>query len=134
MNLKEQISSYVDERRDIVIEVNDKIWEYAELGLREYKSVALLEDLLKKEGFTIETGLGGIETAFVASFGTGEGPVIGILAEYDALPELSQVAGIPEKKALVEGGSGHGCGHNCIASGSFAAALAVKKYLQESGI
>lgn len=134
VNLKEQISSYVDERRDIVIEVNDKIWEYAELGLREYRSVALLEDLLEKEGFTIETGLGGIETAFVASFSTGSGPVIGILAEYDALPELSQVAGIPEKRALVEGGSGHGCGHNCIASGSFAAALAIKKYLQESGV
>lgn len=133
MTLKDQISSYVDERRDLVVEVNDRIWEYAELGLREYKSVALLEDLLEKEGFSIETGLGGIETAFAASFSTGDGPVIGILAEYDALPELSQVAGLPEKKELTANGNGHGCGHNCIASGSFAAALAIKKYLQESG-
>lgn len=133
MNLKAQICSYVDERQSLVIEVNDNIWDYSEAGLREYKSAALLEALLQKEGFSIKSGISGMETAFSASFSTGNGPVIGLLAEYDALPELSQEAGIPEKRERTAGGYGHGCGHNCIASGTFAAALALKKFLEESG-
>ncbi len=133
MNLKAQICSYVDERQNLVIEVNDKIWDYSEAGLREYKSAALLKALLEKEGFSIKSGISGMETAFSASFSTGDGPVIALLAEYDALPELSQEAGIPEKRARAGSSYGHGCGHNCIASGTFAAALAAKKFLVESG-
>jgi len=87
--------------------------------LKEFKSAALYEEVLEKEGFRVEKGICGIETAFSASFGSGR-PVIGILAEYDALSGLSQVAGGTERKEIVSGGCGHGCGHNLLGAGAFA--------------
>src|SRR5690606_25570295 len=87
-----------------------EIWDLAEVGYKEYKSSALLQELLEKNGFSVERGVAGIPTAFVASYGSG-GPVIGILAEYDALPGISQDS-VPVKQ-LVEGKhAGHACGHH----------------------
>ena len=86
--------------------------------------------MLEKEGFTVETPVAGIQTAFKASYGSGK-PVIGILAEFDALSGLSQEAGAAERRELVPGGNGHGCGHNMLGAGSLAAAFAVKKYLED---
>lgn len=83
-----------------------------------------------KEGFEVERGTCNIETAFAASYGHGR-PYIGILAEYDALSGLSQEAGLIERKAIQEGGNGHGCGHNLLGAGAFAAALGVKAYLEK---
>ena len=84
-----------------------------------------------KRGFEVERGTCNIETAFAASYGHGR-PYIGILAEYDALSGLSQEAGLIERKAIQEGGNGHGCGHNLLGAGAFAAALGVKAYLEKN--
>ncbi|MHC4678025.1 MAG: hypothetical protein ACYTEK_04940, partial [Planctomycetota bacterium] len=71
--------------------ISDAIWSYAELGLQEYKSSVLLTKTLEEEGFSVERGLADMPTCFVASYGSGK-PVVGILAEYDALPMISQKA------------------------------------------
>lgn len=104
-------------------DVSRKIWDYAETALNERQSAALLEGILEKGGFTVTRGVAGMPTAFVASAGSGS-PVIGILAEYDALPGLSQVAGASKKTPLVAGAPGHGCGHNLLGTAAVAAAVA----------
>lgn len=106
----------IDEKKELVAEVADAIWDYAELSMQEVKSAALFVKVLKAEGFQVEEGICGIPTAFSASFGSG-GPVIGLLAEYDALSGLSQEAGSTAYHELVKGGSGHGCGHNLLGAG-----------------
>jgi aminobenzoyl-glutamate utilization protein B len=107
-----------------------QIWNYAEVGYKEYKSSALLKQTLKENGFSIDTGVAEIPTAFVATYGSGK-PVIGILAEYDALPGLSQEA-VPEKQARSGASAGHGCGHHLFGVASVAAGIELKK-LMESG-
>jgi len=121
----------VESIRGTIKRINDSIWDYSELSLLEFKSASLLEEILAEEGFSIEKGISGIETAFKASFGSGS-PTIGILAEYDALSGLSQKAGSEVKEERAETNNGHGCGHNIFAAGSVAAAIAVKAYLEAS--
>ena len=113
--------------------ISDAIWSYAELGLQEFNSSALLIRTLKDEGFTVEKGLAGMPTCFVATYGSGK-PVIGILAEYDALPMLSQKARHPEQSPLIQGAPGHGCGHNLMGTAVSAAAIAVKKAIEKHDI
>ena len=128
---KKQVLSYIDEKSDVIIDTSDKIWEFAELSLREFKSGELYAKVLREEGFEVQHPFCNIETAFRASYGSGK-PVIGILAEYDALTGLSQVSGSAERNELVANGNGHGCGHNLLGAGAMAAAFAVKKYLEAS--
>ncbi|MCL5280364.1 MAG: amidohydrolase [Planctomycetes bacterium] len=111
-------------------EISEAIWRYAELGLQEFKSSGLLVKTLENEGFHVDTGLAGMPTCFVASYGTGQ-PVIGILAEFDALPTLSQKGEVPNKEPLVEGAPGHGCGHNLMGSAATATAIAVKRCMEK---
>jgi len=110
--------------------ISDAIWSYAELGLQEYKSSALLIKTLESEGFSVEKGLAGMPTCFVATYGSGK-PVIGILAEYDALPMISQKPMVAAQDPLIEGAPGHGCGHNVMGSASTAAAIAVKNAMEK---
>lgn len=128
--MKTQIQAYIQSRADEFIRISDEIWEYAELSLNEYKSVKCYLDFLKAEGFTVREQAANVPTAFVASYGQGR-PRIGILAEYDALSSLSQKPGIAHKEPLVPGGHGHGCGHNLLGAGSLAAAVAVKKMIED---
>ena len=121
----------IEEKRDLITGIADKIWEFAELSLQEFKSAATYCEALEKEGFEVERGTCNIETAFAASYGHGR-PYIGILAEYDALSGLSQEAGSLERKEIQAGGNGHGCGHNILGAGAFAAALGVKAYLEKN--
>lgn len=109
-----------------------QIWDYAELGYKETKSAALHVQNLKEAGFTIETGVAGIPTSFVATYGSGS-PVIGILAEYDALPGLAQEA-IAEKKTIEGKAGGHGCGHHLFGTASVSAGIAIKKLIEEKKI
>jgi len=111
-------------------DISHRIWEMAELGYQEHKSAALLKSELRGAGFQIRDNVAGIPTAFVASWGVGE-PVIGILGEYDALPELSQEA-VAEKRRRPEATHGHGCGHNLFGTASSFAAITVKEYMEES--
>ncbi|MDO4267727.1 MAG: M20 family metallopeptidase [Eubacteriales bacterium] len=122
----------IDRKKDVICSVADQIWEFAELSLQEFQSAELYCRVLEEEGFRVERGICGIETAFSASFGTGR-PVIGILAEYDALSGLSQEAGSLTRRERTPGGCGHGCGHNLLGAGAFAAALGVKAYLEKTG-
>ena len=111
-------------------QIAQKIWSFAELGYKEQKSSILLQETLKQAGFSIQPGVAGIPTAFVATYGSG-GPIIGILGEYDALPGLSQDS-IPTKRSLGSS-AGHACGHHLFGTGSAAAAIAVKDWLKEGG-
>jgi aminobenzoyl-glutamate utilization protein B len=112
-------------------DLSKQIWDFSEVGYQETQSSALLQEELKKAGFSVQAGVAGIPTAFVATYGSGK-PVIGILAEYDALPGLSQQA-TPARKPAEGRRAGHGCGHNLFGVGSSAAAIAVKDYLIKSG-
>lgn len=108
-----------------------QIWGFAEVGYQETRSSALLQEQLRAAGFSVESGVAEIPTAFVATWGSGK-PVVGILGEFDALPGLSQDAE-PVRKPLVEGGPGHGCGHHLFGTASTAAAIAVKDWLVATG-
>lgn len=116
---------------DDYFSVAHKIWEWAEVGYQEEQSSQLLMETLEREGFTINAGVAAIPTAFVAEYGTGA-PVIGILAEYDALPGLSQSA-IPERHVRIIDGAGHACGHHLFGTASTAAAISVKDWLTSTG-
>jgi aminobenzoyl-glutamate utilization protein B len=118
--------AYLDQTRPRWEQVSRQIWDFAETALQEKKSSAYLADLLTKEGFKVQRGIGGLPTAFVATAGSGS-PVVGILAEYDALPELSQKSGETHQAPLVQGAPGHGCGHNLLGTAAVAAAVAANK-------
>jgi aminobenzoyl-glutamate utilization protein B len=108
-------------------DVSHQIWEFAEVGYKEQKSSELLKSELRQAGFTVQENVAGIPTAFTATWGQGK-PVIAVLGEYDALPGLSQ-ASIPDRKPLVEGAPGHGCGHNLLGTASLFAAVSIKDWL-----
>ena len=107
-----------------------QIWNWAEVGYLEENSSALLQKTLSDEGFTIVSGAAGIPTAFTATYGTGE-PIIAILAEFDALPGVSQEA-VPYKKENEDLTAGHACGHHLFGAGSTAAGIAVKDWLKKT--
>lgn len=113
--------------------ISDAIWSFAELGMQEFKSSGLLASTLEAEGFTVEKGVAGMPTAFVATYGSGK-PVIGILAEFDALPMISQKGRVPTQDPLVAGAPGHGCGHNVMGTAASAAAISVKNAMSKYGI
>src|SRR5207302_10709161 len=122
--VQQAMVGHLDSLKPQLVAVNQDIWNYAELGLQEYRSAARLVGVLKKAGFKVKEGVSGMPTAFVAEYGSGK-PVIGILAEYDALPELSQQAtGV---RTPLEGrAAGHGCGHCALGTGAVGAALAIQ--------
>lgn len=117
---------YLDDSRARWEGVARQVWDSPELGLRETRSAAVLIDALQQEGFQITRGVGGQPTAFVATAGAGA-PVVALLAEYDALPGLSQAAGQAKRQATTEGAAGHGCGHNLLGTASVAAAIAANR-------
>jgi aminobenzoyl-glutamate utilization protein B len=128
---KQTILADLDKRFPEYAGISKQIWNFAELGYQEEKSSALLEEQLKKEGFDVKTGVAGIPTAFVATYGSGK-PVIGILGEYDALPGLATEAK-PEFTPIAGQKGGHGCGHNLFGTASVAAATEIKDWLKKSG-
>lgn len=123
---KQKLYDIIEEKAPLLTGLSDKIWEYAELSMLEYKSAAEYIDLLKAEGFTVQEQLCGIPTAFSGTYGSGR-PKIGILGEYDALSGLSQEAGVTEYRPFVDGGNGQGCGHNMLGAGALGAAVAIKE-------
>ena len=120
----------VEAQSDRTARVSQQIWDWAELGYLENRSSGLLQDELQSEGFQVEAGIADIPTAFLAEWGEG-GPIIAILAEYDALPGISQTAAPTREQS--EHGAGHACGHNLFAGGSLTAAIAVKRWLEKTG-
>ena len=132
MDVRDRICRYIDENAGVFTGAADYIWAHPELSLQEFEAAKLYISLLREHGFTVTEKLGGIDTAFCGSFGSGR-PHIGILGEYDALDSLSQVAGVNQRQELRPGAPGHGCGHNLLGAGSLAAAFAVKDWLEKSG-
>ena len=128
---KKEVMSDLDNKQDQYSKTAHQIWEWAELGYQETKSSELLQKNLKDAGFTVEKGVAGIPTAFVATYGSGK-PVIGILAEFDALPGLSQ-AFATHREPIVNEAPGHACGHHLFGTASTAAAIETKQWLKESG-
>jgi aminobenzoyl-glutamate utilization protein B len=127
--LKDQAIKDLQGKYDDYKKVALQIWNYAEVGYKEVKSSALHQKTLSDNGFTVEAGVADIPTAFVATYGSGK-PVIGILAEFDALPGLAQAA-TPEKSAIEGQNAGHGCGHHLFGTASVAAAIELKKLMTE---
>lgn len=134
MRNTEEIWQIVDDKREAYIELADRVWGTPELAYGEHRSVAEHIGMLEREGFRISRDVAGIPTAVMGEAGD-EGPVIAILGEYDALPGLSQGAGLAEPQPIEgQGGVGHGCGHNLLGSASLLAAAAVKDYLAAHGL
>ena len=129
---KKNIISSIENHKSEIIKISDQIWKLAELAFDEHKSSQILSDYAEKNGFTVEKGVAGMPTAFVASYGSGK-PVISVLGEFDALPGLSQDT-TPDKNPLVEGGSGHGCGHNMFGAASLASAIAIKEQIENGDL
>ena len=125
------IRVFLANRADRDTQVARSIWEWAEVGYQEVKSSGLLQQELAAAGFKVEAGVAGIPTAFVASWGKGE-PVVGILAEFDALPGITQDA-VPVRKPLPGRLSGHACGHHLFGTASVSAAIALRHWLEKSG-
>ncbi|HEY7156691.1 MAG TPA: amidohydrolase [Gemmataceae bacterium] len=128
--LQQDILRHLDALRPQLVAVNQDIWTFAELGLQEHRSAARLVGVLKKAGFRVKEGVSDMPTAFVAEYGSGK-PIIGILAEYDALPELSQQAGEVTRKAIPGQSAGHGCGHSALGTAAVGAAVAVKEAIDK---
>ncbi len=129
---KKELLISIEKHQTKLIEISDTIWANAELAFQEEKSSKLLADYATANGFTVEKNIGGMPTAFVATYGSGA-PVISILGEFDALPGLSQKAK-PTKDPLKEGAGGHGCGHNMFGTASLGAAIAIKELIEQGKI
>ena len=127
----QSIVNWLEQNQAPYIAIADQIWNKPELAWKEFTASRLQADLLEKEGFNIRWDVAGIQTAFIAEWGQGR-PILGFIGEYDALPGLSQKLQ-PVHEPVVEGGAGHGCGHNLLGTGGVAAAVALQKWLQSSG-
>jgi aminobenzoyl-glutamate utilization protein B len=130
---KQQLIAEVDALESQVGDMSMALWRYAETALREQQSAEYLAGVLQAEGFTVERGVADMPTAFVAHWGSGK-PALGILAEYDALPDIGNDP-VPQRQPRADGNPhGHGCGHNLFAAGSVAAAIALKRTMADRGI
>ena len=126
----DSVTGYIDDDREATIALAEDIWQYAEMGYLETQSTERLQEYLQRQGFDVQSGLAGMPTAFLASYGKGE-PIIGILAEFDALPGLSQLAK-PAREARIAGAPGHACGHHLFGAASAAAGAAIAAWLEAS--
>lgn len=130
---KQFVFDYLDSNKDAVALLSDNLFYFGELGMQEFESAGLMADLLETSGFSVQRGVAGFPTGFIAKFGSGK-PVIAIHTEYDANPDNSQQSGVTEKSAIVEGAPGHCEGHNCNSAVMVAAGIAVSKAMTEFGI
>ena len=130
--MKKDAWDWISDNEKKIIEASVKVWELAELGLVEEKSAKYLTNILEEHGFTIEMGVAGMPTAFVATYGKGD-PTIGFMGEYDALPGLSQKP-VPYQDPIEEGAPGHGCGHNIHGVTGVMSAIATKTMMEKHGL
>ena len=128
---KQQIIDWLEEHTSEYTTLSDAIWHKPELGYKEFFASKLQSNFLAEQGFDVEIDIAGMNTAFVAEWGTAK-PIFGFAGEFDALPGLSQ-KNQPTPSAVIEGSPGHGCGHNLLGVGCMAAAVAVKEWLQATG-
>ncbi len=132
-HVEDEIWQYVDAKKETFIGLSDRVWGTPELCFAEERSVAEHVRALEAEGFGVRRSVAGMPTAVIGEAGQG-GPVVAVIGEYDALPGLSQEAGVAEPRPLPGDGNGHGCGHNLLGAGALLAATALKDYLAAKGI
>ncbi|WP_116474728.1 M20 family metallopeptidase [Zobellella maritima] len=130
-NIIDFVNAYIEGEAASFTSLSDQVWEFAETRFEEHASAELLAEHLEQQGFSVEREAGGIETAFVASYGQGK-PVIALLGEYDALAGLSQQGGCAHASCVTENGNGHGCGHNLLGVAALSGVLAVKEYMDRN--
>ena len=128
---KKGVQNSIDKRAKEYEKIAKSIWDWAEMGYQEEKSSTLLQKTLSNAGFSVESGVAEIPTAFLAEYGSGS-PIIGILAEFDALPGISQEVST-ERKPILDQEAGHACGHHLFGTASTAAAIAIKNHLKKTG-
>jgi aminobenzoyl-glutamate utilization protein B len=131
--LKKEAREIVRTNATLTQQMVDSIFSFSELGFQEFDTSAYVSDILERDGFIITRGVAGMPTGFVASWGSGH-PVIGFMADIDGLPETSQKPGVAYHAPLIEGGPGHGEGHNAGQAVNVTAAIAVKRLMQKYGI
>lgn len=129
---KQAVINSVEQHKENLIQISDSIWALAEIAFKENISYQVLADYAEKNGMQVERGVANIPTAFTATYGSGK-PVISILGEFDALPGLSQTTS-PQKKPIIEGAPGHGCGHNLFGAASLGAAIAIKEQIEKGAL
>ncbi|HEY0354094.1 MAG TPA: amidohydrolase, partial [Enterovirga sp.] len=132
MDNRNALWRHVDLHKERLIALSDRVWAMPEVCYTEARSVREHVAELAHQGFRITENVAGIPTAVIGEAGKG-GPVIAFLGEYDALPGLSQDAGVAEHRPVEAGGHGHGCGHNLLGSAALLAAVAMKDWLAETG-
>jgi aminobenzoyl-glutamate utilization protein B len=127
--LKHQASEDVDAMATFTQQMVDQIFSFGELGFQEQETHRYLVDVLRKNGFTVQEGIAGIPTAFMATWGSGK-PVLALGSDIDGIPQASQKPGVAYHSPLIEGAPGHGEGHNSGQAVNITAALAVKKLME----
>lgn len=127
-----EVIEILDKEHEKLRDISEKIWDYAELPLNEFKSSDLLQEYLINNGFKVEKDLSGMETAFIATYGEGN-PIIGLLGEYDALSEMSQKVSTKEE-VVEEGKAGHACGHNLLGTAMAGSAVAIKTLIEKHNL
>ena len=130
--LKKELLNSIEQKTTELTTLSDNIWEASEVAFREHKSAEYLIKYAEANGLIVEKGLAGMPTAFTATYGEGK-PVIGIIGEFDALPGLSQTTD-SHRNVLIEGGAGHGCGHNLFGTASLGAAVAIKELIEKGDL
>lgn len=130
MDLSDNIRRIAQQKQASIWSLAQQVWEYAECNWKETQSAAAVAAALRAEGFLVTENAAGLPTALTAHYGTS-GPIIGFLGEYDALPGMSQQAGVAERRPLSENAAGHGCGHNMLGAGAFGAAVVLKELIAQ---
>lgn len=126
------VRRFLQENKNQFTTLSDAIWEVPELHFEEVESCRLTKLAMQEAGFEVIENVGGLSTALMGSYGSGK-HIIAFIGEYDALPNLSQEADVSHFSPIEVNGNGHGCGHNLLGVGAFAAACAVKEYIDEMG-
>ena len=127
---KKNVGLEVDGMREDIARMNDQVFSFGELGFQEFETSKYLTGILKKNGFTVQDNLAGIPTAWMASWGSGK-PVIALGSDIDCIPQASQKPGVAYHDPMIEGAPGHGEGHNSGMPLQIAAALSVKKIMEQ---
>jgi aminobenzoyl-glutamate utilization protein B len=126
---KTEAAASIDGMHDLAQQMVDSVFSFSELGFQEFETQRYLTGILEKEGFTIQRGVAGIPTAWIARFGSGK-PVIALGSDVDCIPQASQKPGVAYRAPIIDGAPGHGEGHNSGVPLNIAAAIAVKRIMQ----
>ncbi|MGG6896655.1 MULTISPECIES: M20 family metallopeptidase [Rhizobium] len=129
----QSIAAAIEVMKPDFTKLSDSIWDFAELKFEETRSSELLAKTLEDNGFSLRHGVAGMETAFIGDFGEGK-PVVAFLGEFDALAGMSQIANVAAHEAVIEGATGHGCGHNLLGVGSLMAAIALARHMKANNL